>query len=270
MRFRLSAPCGKNQKYASRTGRLIIDATLIIFDNGMDRVLVRPDMKALRSVFAVCLYLVASPCLAAQGIVSEPVGYVSTTIAPSKNGKAYATTLVSPTLLHSSSVNGASSGTLSAVAPNAVWVAAAGWTPNQLSSSKAYLLVKSGKLGGLVLRITSNTADRANLDTQGINLLNAGLKQGDSFEFIEGDTLLSMFGTTKEGVIGGSARDFSRNLTDRVSLRDASGVVRTYYFNTTFRQWRRPNSNANQGGVPISPYAGAAYSRIGRDRKSVV
>jgi hypothetical protein len=221
-------------------------------------------MNLFRICSSVVFILAAQSVLSAQNTVSEVVGFVTTTIAPSSNGRTFATTPVSPTLLQASAVNGITSGHISAVAPKAVWVTSAGWTTNQLSSSQTYLLVKSGNLEGLMLRITSNTADSANVDTQGVDLVKEGLSAGNSFQLVEGDTLLSLFGTAAHGVIGGTSKDFSRRKTDRVSLRDASGLVRTYYFNTTFQQWRRLGSNADQGLVPISPYAGAFYARIGR------
>ncbi len=195
---------------------------------------------------------------------SDPVGYVTTSIAPSPNGVAFTTTPVSTIMLQVSSVSGVTNGQITALSSNTVTVASAGWATNQLSSSQAYLLVKGGELEGLLLRIISNTADTAVLDTMGINLSVAGLQVGNTFQLVQGDTLLSMFGTAEEGVVGGSLQDFNAGKTDRVTLRDTTGVARTYYFNTDEHQWRRPGSPADQGNVQISPYAGVFYARIGQ------
>lgn len=221
-------------------------------------------MKSLRFVPLLASLLAAPTILPAQNVKTEPVGYVTTTIAPSLNGTTFATTPVSPTLLQVSSVSGVTNGQISAVSSNSITVASAGWATNQLSSSQAHLLVKGGELEGLLLRIVSNTADTAVLDTLGINLSAAGLQVGNTFQLVQGDTLLSMFGTTAEGVVGGSPQDFNAGKTDRVTLRDTTGVVRTYYFNTVAQQWRRLGSNSDQGNVQISPYAGVFYARIGQ------
>jgi hypothetical protein len=71
-----------------------------------------------------------------------------------------------------------------------------------------------------------------------------------------------MFGTPVDGVVGGNATQFSAGQTDRVSVRDISGTLRTYYYNTQFNQWRRSGSQVSQDTVQISPVSGAFYSRI--------
>jgi hypothetical protein len=212
------------------------------------------------------LAVVASAGLASLNaqttVATDPVGFVTTTIAASPNGTGYATTPISPVMLQLSGVSGLTTGNVSAVSSNAITVSSAGWTANELVSSSAYLLFKTGSLQGLVVRVTSNTADTATVDTLAADLTQLGAAVGNSVQLVQGDTLLSMFGTPADGVRGGTAAQFSANQTDRVNVRDSGGTVRSYYYNTDANQWRRAGTSADQGSVPISPLAGAFYLRI--------
>jgi hypothetical protein len=115
-----------------------------------------------------------------------------------------------------------------------------------------------------MLRITSNTPTTATLETLSANLSTLGAQSGDSFQLIQGDTLLSMFGTPSNGVVGGTSTQFNAGTTDRVQTRDSTGTVRNFYFDTSVNQWRRIGSSLNQGSVPISPTSGVFYFRIGQ------
>jgi hypothetical protein len=149
------------------------------------------------------------------------------------------------------------------VSASEITIAGAGWTTSELANNQAYVLFKSGALNGLILRVTTNTATTATLDTLGADLTTLGAVVGDSIQLVQGDTLLSMFGTPAEGVVGGTQAQFQAGQTDRVLTTDSSGVVRSYYYNTQFNQWRRFGSSVNQGTVQISPTSGVMYSRIG-------
>lgn len=214
-------------------------------------------------LFAAAAALSFSHVDAQTTVNTEPVGFVTTTIAASPNGTGYATTPISPVMLQLSGVSGITAGNISAVSSNTVTLNSAGWTANELVSSSAYLMFKTGSLEGLVVRVTSNTADTATVDTLAADLTQLGAAAGNSVQLIQGDTLLSMFGTPADGVVGGTATQFSQNLTDRVNVRDAAGAVRSFYYNTDFNQWRRAGTSADQGSTPISPLAGAFYLRIG-------
>jgi hypothetical protein len=165
-------------------------------------------------------------------------------------------------MLQISGVTGQSTGNISAVSSNTITINSAGWTAGELASSSAYILFKSGALEGLIVRVTANTATTATIDTLGADLTQLGAAIGNSIQLVQGDTLLSMFGTPADGIIGGTAAQFSQNRTDRVNVRDSLGTVRSYYYNTEFNQWRRAGTSADQGSVPISPLAGAFYLRI--------
>jgi uncharacterized protein (TIGR02597 family) len=194
---------------------------------------------------------------------TDPVGYVTTTIKASTQAGVPANTPLSPVLLALSAVSGSTTGQLTGVTATNITISSAGWTASELLNSQAYVLFKSGVLTGLILRVTANTETTASLDVLGADLTSLGAAVGDSIQLIQGDTLLSMFGTPADGVVGGTQTQFQNGETDRVTTRDTAGVVRSYYFNTQFNQWRRFGSSIDQGSVPVSPASGLMYSRIG-------
>jgi hypothetical protein len=194
---------------------------------------------------------------------TDPVGFVTTTIGASTSPGVPANTFISPVLLALSAVTGTTAGQLTDLTASVITVSSAGWVASEISNSQGYVLFKSGALKGLILRVTANTSTTATLDTLGASLVALGAVAGDSFHLVQGDTLLSMFGTPTNGVVGGTASQFQSIQTDRVTARDGSGVLRTYYYNTDSNQWRRLGSSSDQGSVPISPISGLVYTRIG-------
>jgi hypothetical protein len=216
------------------------------------------------SLLAGLTSIVALSGAKAQTATTDPVGFVTTTIAASPNGSSWTTTPISPVLLQASGVNGTAVGSISAVTADSISLASPGWVAGELASSSAYVLFKSGALEGLILRVTANTTTTATLDVSGASLVTLGAQSGNNVQLVQGDTLLSMFGTTADGVVGGDATAYTAGQTDRVNIKDSLGVVRTYYYNTQFNQWRRPGTSADQGSVPISPLSGAFYFRIGQ------
>jgi uncharacterized protein (TIGR02597 family) len=221
-------------------------------------------MKYLRHLPLIVITAVTTSVVQSQTAVTDPVGFVTTTISASPNGTAFRVTPISPVLLQISGVSGVTAGEVSALTSNSVSIASAGWTAEELVSSQAYLLFKTGGLAGLAVRVTANTADTLTVDTFGANLDGLGGAAGDSVQLIQGDTVLSMFGTPADGVVGGTLSDFTAGATDRILVRDSSGVIRTLYYNTAENQWRRAGSSTNQGSIPISPLAGVLYYRIGQ------
>lgn len=208
---------------------------------------------------------VLSTAFAQSTATTDPVGFVTTTIKASTSPGVPALTPISPVMVVASGVSGVTTGQISAVSSNTVTLASAGWTAAQLPSSLAYVMFKSGSLEGLVLRITANTDTVATLDTLNADLTVLGAAVGNSIQLVQGDTILDLFGTTANGVVGGTQAQFTAGQTDRVTTRDASGATRTYWFNTgvTPNRWTRVGSTSDQGSVPVSPLASVFYSRIG-------
>jgi uncharacterized protein (TIGR02597 family) len=220
-------------------------------------------MKLSRLLPISLIALSSASVAVAQTATTDPVGFVTTTIRGSTSPGIFAVTPISPALLALSDVDGLTAGSVTDRSANSITIADAGWTAGQLASSQAYVLFQSGSLEGLILQVTSNTSSAVTLNTLGADLTSLGAQVGDTVKLIQGDTILSMFGTPDDGVVGGSQSQFTAGQTDRIVTRDAAGVTRTFYFNTDSQQWRRVGSTVNQGNTPISPLAGVFYYRIG-------
>lgn len=207
--------------------------------------------------------------LAFAGITTlsaQTVGYIQYTIAGSSNGTSQKITFISPPFITTATTTGLTNGVINSLTSNTVTVTGAGWTASDLvTNGPTYFYVKSGSQAGLMLLVTANTTDTLTLDTETQNLTTLGITtgaSGDAFELIQGDTVANVFGTPAEGIIGGTASQFSAGQTDKIILRDNSGVTRTIYYSTESNQWRRSGSGANQGTIRVSPYSGAIYYRI--------
>jgi uncharacterized protein (TIGR02597 family) len=206
--------------------------------------------------------LAAAPFASAQNATTDPVGFVTTTIRSSADGVAFAVTPISPVLLAASGVSGTTTGSVTSVGSNTLSITSAGWTADQLPLNDVFVLFTTGNLTGLILPVTANTPDTLTVSTEGLNLSTSGASDGDMLQLIQGDTIESMFGNSTTGVVGGSSSQFSSSQTDKVTLTDAGGLSRTYYYNTDNNQWQRSGSSASQNSIRISPTAGAFYSRI--------
>jgi len=220
------------------------------------------NMKKLNVALAIFVTAVMAGN-AQTSVNSEAVGYVTTTITAGPGGGVAKVTPVSPVLLDLTTATGVNTGVISSVTSSSITVSSAGWTANALSGSQGYVMITGGSQNGLILRITSNTTDTATLDTLGLDISTAGVAVGDPFKIIVGDTLLSMFGNTSNGVLGGTSAQFSARTIDTVVARDSTGSLRTYYFDTGSNIWKRSGSSSDQGSTPIAPNSGVLYYRVG-------
>lgn len=218
--------------------------------------------------------LLAPLFLFAQEAKTVPVGAVTVTIAASPNGVSLTPSLVAPPLLRYSQLTGSMSGKFASLSSNTFTFPNSDLIESELvNNGPTYLLITSGQAEGIILRVTANTSNSVTVDPEGLNLSTLNIvtgENGDSYQFIEGDTLLSLFGTPAEGVRGGTPTQFSQNQTDRVVMKDSLGIIRTFYFNTDVGQWRRGGSSSNQGTQPVSPYSGAIYYRVDQTSLALV
>jgi uncharacterized protein (TIGR02597 family) len=218
--------------------------------------------------FAVAASFALAYANAQTTVATDPVGFVTTTIAASANGTTPSITPYSPVLFQPSAASGLTTGLISGVTSNTLTVASAGWSTNStnnLAANLVYALIKSGSAEGLLLRVTGNTADTMTLDTLGNNLTAIPVAVSNSFQLIQGETIGTMFGTnTNEfGVVGGTSTMFNSNRTDRIAMTDANGTPRTYFFNTATNRWVYVGGgNTDRANTPISPYSSVFYSRI--------
>ena len=234
----------------------------------------RPTICALTALMAVNLGSYAS----AQSVATTPVGAVTVTVAASFDGVTYNTTQISAPL-HATplvpgdgvspvSPSGALIGKITSVGAATIEMSTAGWTSGQLSQPAYPIFVKitSGANQGRCFHITANTENTLTVNNQNTDLTTLTFMtgaNGDTFELLAGDTLLGFLGTPSNGVVGGTASQFSGNQVDKVTLNNiTNNVLFTYYYNTDFGQWRRSGSSTNQNNVVIAPDTGISYQRV--------
>jgi len=229
-------------------------------------------MKTHAPLLLAISALIFSQAANAQPVEAKtvPVGVVSVTIGGSLDGIAYNQTQIAVPLHETPVISGASSGRITGVGASTVSSVGAGWVNNAFAvvGDPYFIHIKSGAAEGRLLQIMTNTDTSVSLNTAGLDLttlaITANPNTGDKFEIVQGETLLSLFGTPADGVVGGTTAQFAANQTDRVLANDANGNLLVYYFDTTAAQWRRLGSGANQGNlIVISPKSGVSYLRIG-------
>ena len=221
------------------------------------------------NIIRLIIFVLAIPVMALNGAdagfsLSQAVGVVRATIAPSKDGKKHAATMWGPALFQNAQLTGKMAGKIASVSSANITVNNAGWTSNQLVGN--YLYIQSGSLSGVLLRVVSNTATTLALDSKILNLYGNVLSQEDLFQIIKPYTILEILGAPADGVVGGSQEDFENGKTDRVVIRDeVAGFLRTYYYDTTINHWRDSFSDANRDAIVIPPMSGSLYYRISQD-----
>lgn len=225
-----------------------------------------PQLLAFATASALA-FLSGVTSSSAQTVATVPAGAVTVTIAAG-TGTVFTQTPFSAPLLTSVGVTGQANGRVTAVGTNTITNSAAGWTASALATlgSPYFINFTSGANAGRMFQITANTATQLTVNPQSLDLTTLGFvvgASGDSYEIVQGDTLLGILGTTANGVVGGTSTQFTGNTTDQVLVTDPSNAItQSYYFDTSFSQWRRPGSGANQGNLVISPKSGLNYFRI--------
>ena len=220
------------------------------------------------NIVITILIFIATSSLKSMGddfgfALSNPIGIVRSIISASKDGITPAATLWAPTLFQQAQLQGSMLGKITSVSNATITVNKANWEKNKLVG--AYIYVQSGPLSGAVLNILSNTDKTLTIDNTTLALIGSGLGSNNGFQIIQPDTLLSILGTPKDGVVGGTFEDFKNNKTDRVMIRDeGSKFLQTYYYDINTKHWRDAVSNQSRDDLTISPLAGAIYYRIGK------
>jgi hypothetical protein len=216
---------------------------------------------------------------------TDPVGFVTVGIAAG-TGTAKRNTLFSLPLLETDSIAGVA-GTITGVTSNTISNAGAGWTPGALSQpatpyliqitsgsakGRMFLIASSAATGGAVSG-TANTATQvtiSSLDSTQVDLNTLGIAVGaDTYKIYACDTLSSFFGTpATTGILGAST---SANADTIVIV--ANGSSATYFYNTsvTPNRWSRVGlGSPDASNVPLLPYYGVQYSRLGNSALSFV
>jgi len=200
-------------------------------------------------------------------VATVPEGYVTVTIAAG-TGTVYTQTPFSAPLLTATGIAGQANGRITAVGTNTITNSAAAWTASALATlgNPYFINFTSGTNAGRMFQITANTATQLTVNPQSLDLTTLGFvtgASGNTYEIVQGDTLLGILGTTANGVVGGTSTQFNAGTIDKVLVTDPSnGATLNYYFDTSVSQWRRAGSGVNQGNLVVSPKSGLNYFRI--------
>lgn len=222
-------------------------------------------MKPLPSLVAI-LSATLLPCAVwANNATTTPVGVVSTQIVGGTIGSPAINMISFPLLSRpGEGFAGVTAGPISSYNPDSktITVENAGWSANSLSNAAApiFIVLRSGSHEGRILGIVSNTSNSAVINDQGAPL--AGLGSGVLFELIQGDTLLSAFGTPTDGVVGGSSGQTGQVDIVRIFV---GGAWRNYFYNTSSSRWEQVGFSflGSQNNTVIRPDQGAIYFRVG-------
>ena len=234
------------------------------------------NMKKLNVTLAILVAAVMAGN-AQTTVSSEPVGYVNVKIAAG-TGTAKKVSYVSLPLLDKGfSITGKTQGTITGVTSTTITDSTAGWTAGALSAPATPFLIgiKSGTATGRIFHVassastggavsgaanTATTVTISSLDTgSGItDLAAAGVTVGDLYEIYACDTLSSALGSpSTTGVISGATAP----VADSVVLV-VNGSAVTYIHNGT--RWSKiALGTPDASNVPLIPYYGFAYSRLG-------
>ena len=234
---------------------------------------------------AIVATVIALPSTQAQETATtDPVGFVTVGITAG-TGTAKRNTLFSVPLLETESIAGQVAGTITGITASTISNASAGWTAGALSQpatpyliqitsgaaeGRLFLISSSANTGGAVAG-TANTATTvtvSSIDSAQLDLTTLGIVVGtDTYKIYACDTLSSFFGSpASTGVQGGTAPANADTI-----LAVVNGSSSTYYYNTTSGRWvRAVLGNPDSSNVPLLPYYGIQYARIGNTPLSFV
>lgn len=220
--------------------------------------------------FCVCSFLLVAnqPLVAQTNFSIEPFGYVKLTITAG-SGISRKVSLLSIPLQGAAQIKGSITGKISFFGANSLSSEAAGWEIGELSNpAKPHaILITSGQEEGRMFLISNsipNTLDTIYIDDseflrQG-SLRGLSILQNDTFKIISVDTLSSFFGNPDNSLILGG---INPNFADTLTII-TNGSATSYYFNTNLNRWSRVAlGNPDASHVPLLPYYGIQYSRLG-------
>jgi hypothetical protein len=206
----------------------------------------------------------------AQNATTTPVGVVNVEIAAG-TGAAKKTTTVSLPLLEVAAINGKNVGRVSSLTNSTISDSSANWTVGQLANQAApkLLQITSGSANGTILLLsttvnnTATTVTLAPTESARVNLEALGIatgENGDTYRILECDTLLSAFGDTSDGVLGGTTAAASDTVTIFVN-----GSPSTYFYKTNASPpgWvKNVEGFPSANNEPLHPLYGVQYQRL--------
>jgi hypothetical protein len=244
------------------------------------------SMKFLSSSLLAILVAASAqwPVQAQETATTDPVGFVTVGITAG-TGSAKRNTLFSLPLLETEAIGGQVAGTITGVTANTISNSNAGWTAGELSNpaspyliqitsgaaeGRMFLVSSSANTGGAIAGAanTATTVTVSSIDAAQVDLTTLGIVNGtDTYKIFACDTISSFFGTPgSTGVLGGTAPANSDTIVAVIN-----GTSSTYYFNTTSNKWvRAVLGSPDSSNVPLLPYYGVQYGRLGNTSLSFV
>lgn len=237
------------------------------------------------SLAATAIITLSLPVAPAQETATtDPVGFVTVGITAG-TGTAKKNTLFSVPLLETESITGQVAGTITGFTANTISNSNAGWTAGALSQPAApyliqitsgsaegrlFLISSSANTGGAVVGTanTETTVTVSSVDAAQVDLTTLGIVAGtDTYKIYACDTLSSFFGTpATTGILGGTS---AANADTVVVV--VNGSASTYFYNTSASRWARVfTGSPDASNVPLLPYYGVQYSRLGNTALSFV
>jgi uncharacterized protein (TIGR02597 family) len=227
-------------------------------------------MKISFKLIFACLAFASITTLSAQ-----TVGYVTTQISGSINGTTLNLSQVALPMLNPAQITGQASGQITSVTSNTISNSSAAWTAGALAvvGSPYYVHITSGQNSGRMFLITGNTSTTLTVNSQGLDLTTQSFDvtaPSDTYEIIEGETPISLFGApivgVNDSVVGGTQTQFQASATDRVTINDpTTNTPLVIYYRTDATPspgWRRIGAGTDLNTLAISPMAGVIYGRI--------
>jgi uncharacterized protein (TIGR02597 family) len=206
-----------------------------------------PPMRRFFYLFAALAgILISTSLVSAQSVVTNPVGFISTTInAGSLKALSLPVDSV-PDFL----------GPVSARTANTIQTTGATFPSFGPFASNPHLIrVLSGASKGRQFNIASNTTDTLTITTGGTDLTTV-IANGDTYEILAAATLQSLFGATGPGL----NTNADPALADNVLLRGTSSWF-TFYNDGT--QWLRQGTGAVSNTTAITPEQAFLFLRRG-------
>ena len=210
----------------------------------------------ITALLTVCAGLCIRSSFAATSVATDPVGYMSYTVAAAIDASTPSTTALCIPLQDVVSGTGAITGQVTGISANTISNSAAGWSASAFAVTGApcFVRIKSGAAKGLTLLITANSATDLTVDPQGMDLTTLGITPNtDTYQIIAGDTLLSLFGTN---TLGGTSADTA----DNVMYYNGS-AWQTFYYNTTNNRWQQKGIGISANNFVLRPDAGLLFVR---------
>jgi uncharacterized protein (TIGR02597 family) len=227
--------------------------------------MVEETMNSLRFLLPlIALFIVPAAQAQEATATTDPVGYVTLSIAGGSGGKA--PTFLSIPLLDSANIAGQVRGLITGVSESTISNSEAGWQNGSLSdpASPYLILITSGDAQGRMFLVSTdspNTSTQVTISADDLlqgSLLDLGVKTGDSYRIHPCDTLSSLFGTpASTGIVGGT----NARVADTIVLVGPTGPV-TYFYSTTENSWVENSRRVSLApNVPLRPYYGLIYGR---------